>query len=269
MGDFCIMGKSDSDSGKTALVGLTGGIGCGQSTVAGFFEKWGCKVINADRIGHQILNNDKEARKELRQVFGRDIFYRNGKVNRKLLAEEVFPDLYKTEQLNSIVHPLMAARIVEELESARFSGKYPLVVLDAALLYEVQMETLFDAVIVVAARIGVRLERIKERDGLSDEDIRSRIARQMPIESKTQWADYTLHNNSDVDKLEEKARKLFEDLTRRFGGRQKEERRSEGKGPEAGGGKSRGRRRGGRRRGRGKGDSGPASGSGSGGEKTN
>ncbi len=194
------------------VIAVTGGMGCGQSTVARFFQKWGARVINADLVARQVVNQDPEVRKELERAFGKHIFYRNGRLNRKLLARIVFQDESKTRRLNRIVHPRMVSRVIDEIEKAREEGKYPIIAIDAALIYELNLEHMFDYVVVVSSRMSHRIQRIKERDKLSEKEIVYRIQRQLPIEDKMKWGDFVIENNGTLEELEKKSRAVFRKL---------------------------------------------------------
>ncbi len=197
---------------NSIVVAVTGGMGCGQSTVCNFLEKMVVKVINADMVAKQEVENNEEIKKELRNAFGRNIFYRNGKLNRKLLANIAFSDETKTNRLNKIVHPQMVARILDLIEQARESGEYSIIAVDAALIYELSLEHMFDAIVVVASRMGLRIERIKQRDKLSEKEIIDRIKKQIPIEDKIKWADFVVQNNRDLNALEKQTGVLYNKL---------------------------------------------------------
>ncbi|RMG68274.1 MAG: dephospho-CoA kinase [Calditrichaeota bacterium] len=186
---------------STKVIGVTGGTGCGQTTVANLFGELGAKVIHADEIGHRILENDPSVRKELVAAFGKSILNRDGSINRKQLGELVFKDQTKLHKLNAIVHPRMIAEVVEEMEEARQSGKYPLIVIDAALIYELSLEHMFDAIVVVTSRLKDRIRRLRDRDGLSEREIMKRIQSQIPVQEKTRWADYVIRNNGTLEDL--------------------------------------------------------------------
>ncbi len=194
------------------LIAITGGTGCGQTAAAKFFEKFGAKVIHADKLAHQILERDREVRKLIRNELGNQYFFRNGRVNRKLLGEAVFKDERKLQILNSIVHPKLAEKLVEEIEAARESGKYPMIVVDAALVYEAQMEHLFDAIVVISASQKLRIERLVNRDKISKELAKQRIEKQISIRDKINWADYVIHNNSTLEELERRCRNVYQKI---------------------------------------------------------
>ena len=197
---------------RPLIVAITGGMGCGQTTVAKFFERWGAKVLNADLIAKQVVDEDAEVQTELRKAFGKKIFYRNNRLNRKYLARIVFEDESKTRRLNRIVHPRMVGRLIEEIEKARESEKYPIIAIDAALIYELNLEHMFDAVIVVSSKMHNRIKRIEERDKLSKREIIHRIQRQLPIEEKMRWADFVIENNGTLDELRHRAYKVYRKL---------------------------------------------------------
>ncbi len=196
------------------VVAVTGGIGSGQTTVSKLFGKWGAKVINADLKAKEIMQKDREIRRALKQTFGNNVFFRNGKLNTKLLAELAFKDELHTQKLNQIVHPRMVSYIVEEMEEARFSKRYPMVVIDAALVYEINIEQLFDAIVVVYAPIDERYRRVRQRDGMSKQEFFSRVDRQIPLEEKRKWADFVIDNSGSFEELEREARQVFEKLLR-------------------------------------------------------
>jgi dephospho-CoA kinase len=197
---------------KTIVVAITGGMGTGQSTVCKFLEKYGVKSINADNVAKKEIERNKNIQVELKKTFGSRIFYRNGKLNRKLLAKIAFSDEIKTIHLNKIVHPRMISAIINIIEEAKESQKYPIIVVDAALIYELSLEHVFDAVVVVTAGMKNRLERLKTRDNISEKEISERINKQLPVEEKVQWADYVIKNNGSIDDLKNQTHRLFQEL---------------------------------------------------------
>ncbi len=195
------------------VIAVTGGIGSGQSTVCDRLQALGCRIIDVDKKAKRIIAKDPALKKELKSVFSQDIFFKDGSLNRKLLARLAFQSDIKTMQLNKLVHPRMVAEIVEEMETARFSQKYPLIVVDAALVYELSIEQMFDAVIVVFTHIDKRIQRVIDRDGLNRKEILTRVRRQIPLDEKKQWADFVVDNNGTIEDLNSQINKIFEDLT--------------------------------------------------------
>jgi dephospho-CoA kinase len=196
------------------VIGVTGGIGSGQSTVCDYLEKLGCKIIDVDKKAKQIIQRDLSLQKELKVVFGKDIFFEDGKLNRKRLAQLAFRDDERTLQLNKLVHPRMVAEIIEEMETARFSQTYPLIVVDAALIYEISIEQMFDAVIVVYTNMENRVKRVMQRDNVSRSEVLARVRRQIPLDDKKKWADHSIDNNGSVQDLKLVTKKIFDELVK-------------------------------------------------------
>jgi len=194
------------------VVAVTGGIGSGQSTVCKRLGELGCRIIDLDKKAKQIIQKDATLQRELKKAFGKEIFAKDGTLNRKLLGRLAFSHDSKTMELNKLVHPRMVADVVEEMETARFSEKYPLVIIDAALIYEISIEQMFDAVIVVYASKDNRVRRVMKRDDLKRSEILARIRRQIPLEDKKKWADHVIENNSTIEELYKQTNEIFNSL---------------------------------------------------------
>jgi dephospho-CoA kinase len=194
------------------VVAVTGGIGSGQSTVCQRFQNLGCKIIDVDIKAKQIIQKDVSLQKELKKAFGNDIFFKDGSLNRKHLAHLAFRDEAKTLELNKIIHPRMVAEVVEEMETARFSQRYPLIIVDAALVFEISIEKMFDAVIVVYTKLNERLKRVMKRDDLKRAEVLARVRRQIPLEDKKSWADFVIDNNGKTTDLNSQVDRIFEEL---------------------------------------------------------
>jgi dephospho-CoA kinase len=194
------------------VVAVTGGIGSGQSTVCKRLSELGCRIIDLDKKAKQIIQKDSVLQRELKKAFGNEIFTRDGTLNRKLLGRLAFSHESKTMELNKLVHPRMVADVVEEMETARFSEKYPLIVIDAALIFEISIEQMFDAVIVVYASKDNRVNRVMKRDDLKRTEILARMRRQIPLEDKKKWADHVIDNNGTIEELYKQTNQLFNTL---------------------------------------------------------
>ena len=194
------------------VIAVTGGIGSGQSTVCRIFKNLGCKIIDVDVKAKQIIQKDISLQKELKKAFGNEIFYKDGSLNRKHLAHLAFRDEVKTLELNKIIHPRMVSEVVEEMETARFSQRYPLIIVDAALIFEISIEKMFDSVIVVYAKLNNRIKRVMERDDLKRAEVLARVHRQIPLEDKKNWADFVIDNDGTTDDLKKQVDHIFEEL---------------------------------------------------------
>jgi dephospho-CoA kinase len=195
----------------TRVIGLTGGIGTGKSTVARMLAQLGAAILDADAIGKSVVEEDPEVLHELQQEFGQDIVDDDGRLKRQELGHRIFGDLQKVERLNRIVHPHLIARLKQEEEKALRSGA-PLVVVDAALIFEADLEDHFNHIVVVTAALPQRLERVRKRDEFTDEQIMQRIQSQIPIEEKEKHADTVLRNDGSVEELEKSVHELFQRL---------------------------------------------------------
>ena len=177
------------------LVGLTGGIACGKSTVATYLREKGYPVINADRVGHIVLDPGQPAYEQLLETFGEGILTEKKEINRQALGNIIFNDGKAREQLNQITHPPITQLIEEwllDLISFFDSGKP--VFLEAALLIESQWRSRCDQIWVVTASKDQILQRLQLRNGLTAEQTRARIDSQLRQEERLPYADEVLEN---------------------------------------------------------------------------
>jgi dephospho-CoA kinase len=184
-------------------IAITGGIGCGQSTLAAFFREDGAEIIDADKIGHDLLSHDEGVKEQILHLFGQEVMNDQGQIDRGKLGKMVFRNAALLEKFNYIVHPRLIARTIEQFEGLRQRRQTPFIGIDAALIYEWQMEHLFDLIICVSAPKNVRLARLQERSKLSLEEIEMRLRGQLPLAEKEAWADAVIPNGGTVDDLRE------------------------------------------------------------------
>jgi dephospho-CoA kinase len=197
---------------ETKVIGVTGGIGSGQSSVCDILSRLSCKVINLDLKAKELMDRDRTIQNEIKKAFGAAVFKGKAVFDRRLLAQIVFSDQEKLQRLNRIVHPKLVPIVVEEMEAARFSHKYPLVVMDAALIFELNLEQTFDAIVVVYANQKERIERIRNRDQMTYQEVIARINNQIPLEEKKAWADFVIDNNGTHDDLQKATEKVYQKL---------------------------------------------------------
>lgn len=203
------------------LIGLTGGIGSGKSTVARLLGEMGAEIIDADLLGHEGQVPGGPAYEPIVRRFGPKILKPDGTIDRARLAEIVFSDPQALKDLNAITHPAIYRTILSRLEELRSTHR--LVVLDAPLLVETLQDRGrslgMDALVVVAAGIEDQIERVARDRGMTAEDARARIKSQAPQSVKLAAADYIVDNRGTVEDLQKSVDVLFDDLTARFGAR--------------------------------------------------
>jgi len=175
------------------VLGLTGGIGSGKSMVAQTLARLGAVVIDADQLAREVVEPGQPALQEIATAFGRDVLLSDGRLDRSKLAGIIFADPAKRATLDAITHPRIRARMDEEIK-ARRSGPGVLIV-DIPLLYENARTHSVERVIVVWVDPQTQLRRIRQRDGLSAEAARQRIAAQMPLDAKRARADHVIDNS--------------------------------------------------------------------------
>jgi dephospho-CoA kinase len=183
------------------VIGLTGGIGSGKSTVAKIFAEHGARVIDADRIGHEIYRPGTPGWKRVVAAFGRDVVAADGTIDRAVLGGKVFADPEARRTLNAIVHPLIGAEIAAQLEAARAAGEEIPVVIEAALLLDAGWRPLVDAVVVVVAPRERAIEWIQRQRGLAAADVEARIAAQMSDRERRRLADIVIENDAGPAEL--------------------------------------------------------------------
>lgn len=193
------------------VVGLTGGIGSGKSTVLAMLAARGAEVLDADAIVHEIQRPGEDAFNEIVEAFGEGVLASDGTLDRSAVARIVFSDPDKRAKLNEITHPKVGARFAERLAAFRDTDK--IVVLDIPLLggSNSGSEKLVHAVVVVTAAEDIRLDRLEER-GLTRDDAKARIAAQITDEERLKMADHVLSNDGSVEDLEKQVDVLWREL---------------------------------------------------------
>ena len=193
------------------VIGLTGGIGSGKSTVSRILSQLGAVVLDADKVGHELLQPYTEAWQEVVATFGREILLPNDEVDRQKLGGIVFNDAQALSRLNQIMHPRMYLRMKEKIEELRKQG-VEVVVLEAAVLLEANWTSLVDEVWVTTASEATVIRRARERSGLNEAQVLARIHSQLPSEERIKKTDVVIDNDCSLAELEAKVSKLWERL---------------------------------------------------------
>lgn len=189
------------------IIGITGGIGAGKSTVSREFEKLGAKIVDADKISRQVMLKGGAAYYEAVDYFGKDILEDNGEINRKLLAKEVFSDKEKLEALNKITHKHIFAEMKRQINEAMED----VVVLDVPLLFSSDFKIKCDVKVAVIADESVRVKRVMARDSVSEDEVLSRIKNQISNEEYRLLADICI-DNYDLSKTQQEVKKIYDRL---------------------------------------------------------
>lgn len=179
----------------TVIVGLTGGIAMGKTTISQFLKSKAIPVVDADQIAHEILTVD-EVKVKLMNTFGESILDKNQNIDRRKLGPIVFNDQRQLEKLNIIVQPYIRTEIVRQLDT--FSAS-KVVVLDAPVLFEQGYEKMVDYLMVIKTSAQIQVERLMQRDSLNEIDAQKRIQAQMPIEEKVKKADIVIDTSGTIE----------------------------------------------------------------------
>jgi len=190
------------------VIGLTGGIGSGKSTVSQFLAELGTIIVDADEIGHEALKPNTEAWHEVVAAFGRQILTTNGNIDRKKLGKVVFGNSESLLRLNRIMHPRMYNMVKAQLERYQEQG-VGVTVLEAPLLLEANWTSLVDEIWVTVASESTVLKRLKERVGLSEQQSLARIHSQMSNEERLKHADVIIDTDCDLNELRRKVKELW------------------------------------------------------------
>lgn len=192
------------------IIGLTGGIGTGKSTVSAYLKEKGCVILDADKMSRQLTAPGGDALPAIRRTFGDEVFYDDGTLDRKKLGSIVFNDADKLKALEEITTQKVVEQTIDGLVRLRKASYNGIVIIDAPLLFECGMQVLAEENWLVTAGLEVRIERIIKRDGLDRQSILDRINNQMNDEEKMTMADYVIDNSDNLESLYQQIDKLIE-----------------------------------------------------------
>ncbi len=199
------------------IVGLTGGIVGGKSTVASMFRDLGAKIIDADKLGHSVILPNKPAWKKIVKIFGKDIIQNDLTIDREKLGKIVFANQSLLKKLNEITHPEITKMIKKEIDLAKNKthNQEKVLIIDAALIYEAKIDRFMDKIIVVYIDKDEQIKRLIKRNNLSKDEALQRVRSQIPTEEKAKMADYVIDNSNSLDKTKEQVEKIWQSLVSR------------------------------------------------------
>lgn len=195
------------------VIGVTGGVGTGKSTVAAMFKRLGAELLDADKIAHQLMEPKRLAWREIVKAFGKGILNEDESINRRKLAELVFNDSGQRKVLEAILHPKVMRQIDYRLRQYRRSKRVKAVVLDVPLLVEVGGQKLVNAVVVVNAPKALQQQRLQKKFGWPKEEVHARIAAQWDLSAKVALADHVVDNSGSVDATRKQVKRIWKQLS--------------------------------------------------------
>lgn len=197
------------------LVGITGGIGSGKSTVCSMLTDMGCELFEADRVAKELQLEDQEVIAGIEELFGSGVYQRNDSgelsIDRKAIASVVFSDHQKLDALNRLIHPKVREAFHREIKRCACEGRR-ILCKEAAILFESGADLDLDRIIVVAANDGLRLERAVARGMGSREEVRQRMKAQWPQEMLIKRAHYVIFNDGSFDELRSQVKQVYRSL---------------------------------------------------------
>ncbi len=194
------------------LVGLTGGIATGKSTVAGMFGRCGATVIDADGLAREVVKPGKPAWHEIVRTFGKTILNSDRTVNRQTLGARVFGHPAKLRRLERIIHPRVAREQMRLTRAAARKDRKAVVIYDVPLLFEAGIDARVDTIIVVTTDRETQIARLKKRNGFTRSEALRRIKSQMPLADKRRRADYVLDGTLSLSQLKKEVRSLYQSM---------------------------------------------------------
>lgn len=201
--------KSEPDSKPAPkIIGLTGGIGSGKTTVAKFIEDFGFPVYYSDDRAKDIVNDNDDLKAKIKELLGNESYDENGLYNRKFVAEKVFNNKDLLQSLNEIIHP--AVRLDFE-DWVKKQTKY-LIFKETALLFELKLHKQCYRSVLVTAEDNIRIKRVMDRDGKTYREVQSVMEKQMPEKEKIKLADCIIYNNTNLDDLKDQTEKIIFDI---------------------------------------------------------
>jgi len=194
------------------IVGLTGGIACGKSTVSAMLAQRGAEIVDADQVAREVVLPGEPALAQITNIFGQAVLNEDGTMNRGELGRLVFGDREKLDQLEAVLHPAIRSRMWERMNAGERENPGRLIVADIPLLYETGQASLYKQVLVVYIPRQLQVERLMIRNGFTAEQAGQRIDLQMDIEEKKKRADYVIDNSSSLEHTEAQIEQLWHEL---------------------------------------------------------
>jgi dephospho-CoA kinase len=193
------------------LLGLTGGIASGKSTVAAILRRLGAAIINADELSREVVQPEQDAWKKIIATFGPDILQEDKTLDRRKLRKIVFDNPEARKRLEAIIHPIVRALAEKKIGELAAAGN-SIIVYEVPLLFEAQIHLWLRPVILVACEVGTQRKRLLERDHLTEIEAQQHLDAQMNLEEKRKLADYVIENDGNLEELEQQVRAVLQKI---------------------------------------------------------
>ena len=194
------------------IVGLTGGVATGKSSVSRMLKEEGAYIIDADQIAKELVEPHSPAWNEIQSIFGQEILSRDDLIDRKKLAAIVFSSPEKRKLLSRILHPRIKKEMARRVNAIGQKDPQAIVVIDAPLLVETGYHREMERVILVLSTEMQQIERLRNRDGMDPEDARKIISSQMPLKEKMKVADFIIENEGSLEEARRRVKEIFQEL---------------------------------------------------------
>ncbi|WP_422122981.1 dephospho-CoA kinase [Planococcus sp. X10-3] len=191
------------------IIGLTGSIASGKSTVSKMLEEMGFPIIDADMVARQVVEPGSETLSKIEVLFGAEVIKPDGTMDREKVGAYIFSDPVKRKQLNDIIHPAIRAEMLRQRDEYLTEG-FQTIVMDIPLLFESKLQHFVDKILVVSVTEENQLARLIERNGLSEKDARARIGSQLPMSVKEEGADAVIYNNGTIEETARQLERILE-----------------------------------------------------------
>ncbi|WP_411747803.1 dephospho-CoA kinase [Psychrobacillus psychrotolerans] len=190
------------------IIGLTGSIASGKSTVANMLSEMGFPIIDADLVARIVVEKGTATLETIKEVFGTQVIHEDGTLNREELGALIFSDPSKRKQLNDIMHPAIREEMLVQRQQLVQQGN-PVIIMDIPLLFESRLQSFVDKILVVTVTEQKQLERLMARNGFTHEEARLRIQSQLPLSVKEEGADAVIYNNETIEETKQQLQKIL------------------------------------------------------------
>ncbi|GGA36777.1 dephospho-CoA kinase [Psychrobacillus lasiicapitis] len=192
------------------IIGLTGSIASGKSTVSNMLKELGYPIVDADVVARVVVEKGTETLKTIEEAFGQEVIADDGSLNRGKLGDIIFSSPSKRKQLNDIIHPAIRAEMLRQKEELKKVG-HPTIIMDIPLLFESRLQSYVEKILVVTVTEETQLERLMARNNFTLEEAKSRIQSQLPLSIKEKEADAVIYNNGTLEYTEQQLKKILSD----------------------------------------------------------